>query len=134
MLPVILAVVLGAGGTGSSPPRAVYGFMGGDFTASTAVAAPRATLLAPAPGTLTRLHWEATAAGTDDGEGPDSFTLAVTVDGIASCSATIDCTTTSGGTATCSGEFTSDQDLHLEVTASACATLPAFVAGATWRQ
>lgn len=135
MLPVmILAAVLAAGGSGSSPPRPTYGRLSGEFAPDTPPLKPKDTELAPAAGMVTRLHWEASAAGTDNGEGPDAFTLAVTADGTPICSATIACTTTGDGSATCEGAFVADQDLHLEVTASDCATLPEFVSSATWRQ
>lgn len=133
-LTLIAALLLSAGpGARFSPgPPVSYGRLSGAFTASTAVGEPTDTDLVLAAGTVMRLHWEATTAGTDNGEGPDSLTLAVTADGTPICSTSISCTTTGDGSASCSGAFTADQDLHLEVTASDCATLPALLVGATW--
>src|SRR5687767_275567 len=132
MLPVALAVLLAAGASGSAPAPAVYGTMGAEFSATTPVGTPRATLLAPTDGTVTRLHWESTAAGTNGGG--STFTLAVTADDTPACSATIACTLVGDGDTTCTSTFTAEQDLHIKVTASDCTTLPALLTSATWRQ
>jgi hypothetical protein len=132
MLSVVIAVLLSAGASGSSPTAAVYGAMGAEFVAATPINTPRATLLAPTDGVVTRLHWESSAAGTDGGG--STFTLAATADGTPACSATIACTLVGDGDTTCSGAFTAEQDLHVVVTASDCATLPALLTSVTWRQ
>jgi hypothetical protein len=131
MLPVILAVVLSAGGGGSAPAPVAYAFMGASFAADTPTDEPRGTLRAPQAGTLTELHWEVGIAGTDGGG--STFTLSVTVQGVAQCSASIACTATGEGSQACSASFASGDDIHIAVTASGCTTLPRFVTSATWR-
>lgn len=131
MLPVILAAVLSAGASGSSPPPASPASMGADFY-DWAAAQPKGTLEAPRGGTLARLHREINVAGTDDNAGPDSYTLAVTVNGQAACSEVILCTATGSATTACEASFSAGDDIHIEVTAEDCATLPKFVASAQW--
>jgi hypothetical protein len=133
MLPVsvMVVVVLAAGGSGSGPPPLSPGTMGADFH-SWAAGEAKGTLEAPIGGTLAKLHREIGTAGTDDGEGPDSLTLAITVNGAPACSESILCTATGAATTTCTGTFAAGQDIHIEVTAEACGTLPKFVASAQW--
>lgn len=133
MLSVAFAVVLAVGASGSSPAPGQYLVMGAEVSAATPVGQPRATTEAPASGTVTRLHWEILAAGTN-GAG-STFTLAVTADDVVICSASIACTAVGSGTATCTGAFTEGQDLHVEVTASSCAAggLPSLMASTTMR-
>lgn len=132
MLPVmILSAVLAAGASGSSPPPTSPGTMGADFH-DWAAGHPKGTLEAPRGGTLERLHRELNVAGTDDGEGPDSYTLAVTVNGQVACSVVILCTATGSATTACSGSFAAGDDIHIEVTTESCGTLPKFVASAQW--
>lgn len=132
---LLLLLASGPSGSLSGGARPQYLAMGATVEASSAAAEPLATLEAPADGTVTRLHWEVITPGTDDGAGPDSFTVAVTADGTPICSATVACTTASGSGSgvDCEGAFTAGQDLHVEVTAEACATLPVLRASTTLR-
>jgi hypothetical protein len=131
MLSVILAAVLMAGGSGSSPATQTYALMGASFAPDTLVGETRATMRAPQAGTLTELHWEIGAAGTD-GAG-STFTLAITVEGLEQCSVSIACTATGGGVQACTAGFAEGNDIHIAVTESSCATIPRFVSSATWR-
>lgn len=133
MLPinVLLIAVFAVGASGRSPPLHTPGTMGADFHSWKAGEA-KGTLEAPIGGTLAKLHREIGTAGTDDGDGPDSYTLAITVDGTPVCSETILCTTTGSGTTVCAGTFAAGQNIHIEVTAEACGTLPKFAASAQW--
>lgn len=131
----LLLLVLAAGPSGSlsGGTRPQYLAMPAQVAATTAAAEVLTTLEAPSDGTAIRLHWEVLTAGTDDGAGPDDFTFAVTADGTPICSATVSCTTASGSGVDCEGAFTQGQDLHVEVTAEACANLPVLRGNATLR-
>lgn len=125
----VAGLVAGSIGGGSGRPPA-YALMGASFEAGTPAGEARGTMRAPKAGTLTELHWEIGAAGTNGGG--STFTLAVTVEGVAQCSASIACTATGSGAQACAASFAEGEDVHVAVTASDCATLPRFVSSATW--
>lgn len=127
----LAAAVLAAGVTYQQGRQPTYALMGASFAADTPVGEARATMHAPQAGTLTQLHWEIGAAGTN-GDGA-SFTLTVTVAGVAQCSASIACAATGDGVQACDAEFAEGDDVHVNVTTSDCATLPRFVSSAVWR-
>ena len=127
----VAATVLAAGAAYHQGRQPTHSLMGASFEAGTPVGETRATMHAPQAGTLTQLHWEIAAAGSNGGG--STFTLAVTVEGVTQCSIAVACTTTGSGTQACDASFAEGDDVHVAVIASDCATLPRFVMSTAWR-
>lgn len=127
---LILALILGASGSGTSHSAGVVrtpAFMGGYF-ASIALSSPRATLLAPKGGRATGMNAERTVTGT----GLGNVTVSLMADGVSVCDLEFACVGTGNSSGACSGTFAAGVDLHLEVTAETCLTMPTFVATVAW--
>lgn len=128
MLPsLILIAVLAGGSSGTTRPgvqrqRSVV--MGVERTVGTVSA--QASFVMTFSGQVVSLNWTQTTPGID-GLGGNVFRVAVTVDGISSCTLDVACDAPRGDyVATCAESvFSVGQDVDVRVTSNPCLTPPA---------
>jgi hypothetical protein len=121
---MVAGAALAAGVAGSSGRPRSYVPLGADFTAGVQVDRPKATVIAPSPGTITAMHWETNTGGV----GAGVFTVAAEVNGVTVCSIELDCIASAAKGASCEVDVVPGDDVHVTITESSCVMLPLGVA------